>query len=142
MATFIMEQNYAIKGRGYIEARDMDEAILKAQSGLEIEELEHLVDTAEPLEDDGLRLRLEDSGVDDWTVAEERARRVGFIVEADAEAAEFADRLYAAAQRAEGSVYERMEAAWHSFYFAPDIPNGVTSEARRLAFDMIEKEAR
>ena len=142
MPTFIMERNYVLKGRGYKEALDLDDAILKAQSGLEIEDLEHLLDTAEPLEDDGLRLRPEDSGIDDWTVAEERARGQGYIVEADIDAAEFAERLDATAQRAEGSAHERMETAWRSFYFAPDIPNGVTSEARRLAFDMIEEEAR
>ena len=139
MKTFIMEQYHVVLGRAYVEAPDMDAAIIKAHNGLDVDDLEYFFDTAEPAVDDRLKLRSEESGVDEWTVAKERAREMGYCVEADVEAGEFADRLYRVARNAEGSVHERIETAWHSFFFAPNIPYSVTSEARRLAMEMIEQ---
>ena len=141
MDTYVVERRYVVPGRFYVKAKDLDEAILKADRGEHEEEgIEFFTDCAESDARDDLRVRHELSDVDDWVVAEERARERGYYVDEKTGADELADRIYRVAQTLEGSVLKRLACAHERLIYAPGLPNRVRWDADERAKRMIEDE--
>ena len=139
MRTYIAELYFVVPGRIAVEGDNPDEAILKARRG-EYEEIDYLLDCAEPDVKDGLRVRHEMSDIDDWIVAEERARERGYYVDDNMDAGELADRLYAVARTVEGIPLRRVAQAHDSFIFSPGFSHRVRFDADERVLRMIENE--
>ena len=137
---YIVERYYVVPGRFYIEAKDLDEAILKANSGEYEQGRQLFMDCVEPDVKDGLRVRHESSEVDDWTVAEERARERGYYVEENTGSDELADKIHGLAAGLEGNALERIRGAEERLMYSPGFPNRVRLAAIKRVKSIIEKD--
>jgi len=140
MDTYIVERYYVVPGRFHVEAKDIDEAILKADSGEYEEGRQLFMDCVEPDVEDGLRVRHEHSDADDWTVARERACERGYYVDENIGSCELADKIYGQAAGLEGNSLERIKGAEERFMYSPGLPNRVRLAAIKRVKNMIEGE--
>ena len=140
MDKYIFERYYVVPGRFSLEAKDLDEAILKADSGEYEEGIEFLMDCAEPDVKDDLRVRHEISEVDDWIIAEERARERGYYVDQNIGADELADKIYGVAAGLGENALGRIKGAQERLTYSTGLPNRVRMAAIERVKRMIESE--
>ena len=137
MPRYIKEQDVVVRVRSYVEADNLDEAIVKAYYWETTDREFVFVAPADEITDD-FRIRREDS--DDWTVARERARERGYHVDESISVEQLADKIYRVAQRLERTDPHRFENAVESLVYAPGLPDDLRQDAIARARGMIENE--
>lgn len=139
MARYIKEHEVVVRIRSYVEAGNLDEAIVKGYY-METFDREFLFgDLSDDVTDD-FRIRPEDSEEDDWIVAKVRAQEQGYHVGTNISTEEFAVKIYRIARVLGGNKLQRLENALGSLIYAQGVPDSLRILATRLAGDMIDKE--
>lgn len=139
MARYIKEHEVVVRIRSYVEAGNLDEAIVKGYY-METSDREFLF--GDPVDDvtDDFRIRREDSEEDDWTVARQRAQEQGYHVDTNISAEDLAVKIYRIARVLGGTKLQRIESALGSLIYAHGVPQDLRLLAARLAGDMIDRE--
>ena len=124
--------------RYYIEAANIDEAILKVHHGVDIMDLEYEFESAEAAAESDVLIRdRANPNPDPWIRTAQRAKDQGYYVKAGTTAEELAARYVALAPKSAESAVTRLTEARERLMVDPAMKYETLIEASRIAQDQL-----